>query len=171
VENSPYPLDDRGHHIQTSSDLQEKYARRRGSLLLYSLQAKLNNKVFGESALVIAEPKLEYVILKDGKGSPIIAYPEDKIEFPEDAVIGIVDVRSNVPDPAVFLITMSGKSIRWQPSEFAGIDGALLSESETPLDIVRSGKSIGRIWLKKGRELRVSSGPNRNTVTPATVRY
>jgi hypothetical protein len=52
ASSSPYPVEDRCHHINTSTDLQEKYATKRGNLTVFSLQAKLDNRAFDESQAI-----------------------------------------------------------------------------------------------------------------------
>ncbi len=164
------PLEDRGHRINTAADLQEKYGRKRGPIIVYPLQAKLNNKVIGESYIVVAEPRLEYLVLREAQGGPFVAYPGDKLELPTNALIKIMDVKTNVPGTSALFITMAGKTVRWQHSGSAtGIDASKLNGDEVPLDITRNGRSLGRIWIKQGKEFRLSSERNRAPFFP--VRY
>jgi Carboxypeptidase controlling helical cell shape catalytic len=165
------PLEDRGRHINTTTDLQEKYGRRRGSATVFPLQAKLNNKVIGESYIVVAEPRLEYLVLRESQGNPFVAYPGDKLELPTNALIKIMDVRTNVPDTSALFITMAGRTVRWRHSSGSatGIDASKLNGDEVPLDITRKGRSLGRIWIKRGKEFRLSSESNRAPFFP--VRY
>jgi hypothetical protein len=164
------PLEDRGHRINTATDLQEKYARRRGSVTVFPLQAKLNSKVIGESYIAVTEPRLEYLVLRESQGGPFVAYPGDKLELPTNALIKIMDVKTNVPEATALSITMAGRTVRWQPSGAAtGIDGSKLTDGEVPLDITREGRSLGRIWIKQGKEFRLSSESNRVPFFP--VRY
>jgi hypothetical protein len=164
------PLEDRGHRINTATDLQEKYGRKRESSTIFPLQAKLNNKVIGESYIVVAEPRLEYLVLRESQGGPFVAYPGDKLELPTNALIKIMDVKTNVADTAALFITMAGRTVRWQNSGSAtGIDASKLNGDEVPLDITRNGRSLGRIWIKQGKEFRLSSESNRVPFFP--VRY
>ena len=164
------PLEDRGHRINTATDLQEKYGRRRGALTVFPLQAKLNNKVIGESYIAVAEPRLEYLVLRESQGGPFVAYPGDKLELPTNTLIKIMDVKTNVPEATALFITMAGKTVRWQKSGSAtGIDASKLTADEVPLDITRNGRSLGRIWIKQGKEFRLSSENNRVPFFP--VRY
>lgn len=160
--SSPYPTEDRGHHIDTAVELQEKYGKKRGVVTLFPLQAKLNNKVFGESFVAVAEPVLEYLILREAQGGTFVAYPDDKLELPPNTVLKIMDVKTNIPGASPLFLTMSGKTVRWQQVGSAGIDASKLGEAEIPLDITRSGRSLGRIWLKQGKSLRLSSAGNRS---------
>lgn len=169
--SSPYPTEDRGHHIDTAIDLQEKYGKKRGGITIFSLQAKLNNKVFGETSIAVAEPILEYLILKESRGGTFVAYPDDKLELPPNTVLKIMDVKTNMPAAVPVFLTMSGKTVRWEQVGSAGIDASKLSDAEIPLDITRSGRSIGRIWLKQGSSLRLSSGGNRTHPPLFPVRY
>ena len=164
------PLEDRSHRINTTTDLQEKYGRRRGSVTIFPLQAKLNNKVIGESYIAVAEPRLEYLVLRESQGGPFVAYPGDKLELPTNALIKIMDVKTNVPEATALFITLAGRTVRWQPSGSAtGIDASKLTDGEVPLDITREGRSLGRIWIKQGKEFRLSSESNRVPFFP--VRY
>jgi Carboxypeptidase controlling helical cell shape catalytic len=164
------PLEDRGHRINTATDLQEKYGRRRGSVTVFPLQAKLNNKVIGESYIAVTEPRLEYLVLRESQGGPFVAYPGDKLELPTNALIKIMDVKTNVPEATALFITMAGRTVRWQQSGSAtGIDASKLTDGEVPLDITREGRSLGRIWIKQGKEFRLSSESNRVPFFP--VRY
>ncbi len=169
--SSPYPTEDRGHHIDTATDLQEKFGNKRGAVSVFALQAKLNNKVFGESSIVVAEPVLEYVILKESRGGTFVAYPDDKLELPPNTVVKIMDVKTNIPGSLPLFLTMSGKTVRWQQVGSAGIDASKLGETEIPLDITRSGRSLGRIWIRQGKSLRLSSGGNRSHPPLFPVRY
>lgn len=164
------PLEDRGHRINTATDLQEKYGRKRGSVTVFPLQAKLDNKVIGESYIAVTEPRLEYLVLRESQGGPFVAYPGDKLELPTNALIKIMDVKTNVPEATALFITLAGRTVRWQPSGSAtGIDASKLTDGEVPLDISREGRSLGRIWIKQGKEFRLSSESNRVPFFP--VRY
>jgi hypothetical protein len=164
------PLEDRSHRINTATDLQDKYGRKRESSTIFPLQAKLNNKVIGESYIVVAEPRLEYLVLRESQGGPFVAYPGDKLELPTSALIKIMDVKTNVTDTAALFITMAGRTVRWQHSGSAtGIDASKLNGDEVPLDVTRNGRSLGRIWIKQGKEFRLSSESNRVPFFP--VRY
>ena len=146
----PYSGEDRGHQINTISDLQTQYATLRGPIAIFPLQAKLNSKVFAEAYIAVAEPKMEYVVLRGSGGLSFAAYSGDKLELPAGAVVRIMDVKTNNPTGAPLFIKMAGRSLKWEGSRSAGIDTSKLTETETPLDITRDGKSIGRIWLKQG---------------------
>ncbi|MGO9567481.1 MAG: M14/M99 family metallopeptidase [Desulfomonilaceae bacterium] len=165
------PLEDRGHRINTATDLQEKYGRRREGNTVFPLQAKLNNKVIGESYIVVAEPRLEYLVLRESQGGPFVAYPGDKLELPANALIKIMDVKTNVREATALFITMAGRTVRWhqQSASATGIDASKLTDDEVPLDITRNGRSLGRIWIKRGKEFRLSSESNRVPFFP--VRY
>ncbi|MBI5252204.1 MAG: succinylglutamate desuccinylase/aspartoacylase family protein [Desulfomonile tiedjei] len=171
AESSPYPNDDRGHRINTASDLQDKYGRASGQVTVFPLHAKLDNKVFAESFISVVEPKAEYLVLKDADGGSFVVYPGDKLELPIKAVITILDVKSNLPGSAPLFITMSGKTVRWDQKGSAGIDASKLPETETPLDITRAGKSLGRIWIRRGGEFRLSSGENQPRQLLGPARY
>lgn len=169
--SSPYPLDDRAHHINTVTDLQDKYARPRGNTMVFPLQAKLNNKVFGESYIAVTEPRLEYLVLKESGGASFVVYPEDKLELPTNTTVRIMDVKTSIPDSPALFITMSGRTVRWQQSGSAGIDASKLTETETPLDITRNGRSLGRIWMKQGKEFKLLAGEKRYAEPFVPVRY
>jgi hypothetical protein len=100
-----------------------------------------------------------------------VVYPGDKLELPDRTVIAILDVKSNLPPSAALFITMSGKTVRWDQKGSAGIDASKLPETETPLDITRSGRSLGRIWLKQGKQFRLSSGENQPRQLLVPARY
>ncbi|HMK36874.1 MAG TPA: M14/M99 family metallopeptidase [Desulfomonilaceae bacterium] len=169
AESSPYPLDDRGHHINTATDLQEKYGRTRGSSVVFALQAKMNSRVFAESYITVVEPRLEYLVLKESGGGSFVVYPGDKLELPENAIVKIMDVKTNIPEYPALSFTMSGRTVRWQQTGSAGIDASKLSDTETPLDIIRKDRSLGRIWVKRGREFRLSGEDRESRYIP--VRY
>ncbi len=171
AEDSPYPREDRGHIVNTGSELLEKYARKRENAAVYPIQAKINNKVFGESYLVVVEPKLEYLLLSDSNGVSFVAYPGDKLELPSSTIIKIMDIRTNSPEAMPLQITMSGKSVEWKQAGDTGIDPSLLDEEDTPLQITRNGMILGAIWLKQGKELRLSDRGSRSLESPYKVRY
>jgi len=171
ADPSPYPLEDRGHKINTATDLQEKYAASHGPVKIYSLQAKLNNRVFAESYLAVAEPRLEYVVLGESGGDAFVAYPGDKLELPRSMVIRIRDIKTNVAANSLLAVTMAGRTVRWQQAGSAGIDASRLTAQDVPLDVIRGGKSIGRIWLKQGEALRITSAEGRPRASPIPVRY
>ncbi len=158
AKSSPYPVEDRGHLIHTDRDLQDTYGQVRGPVTFFMLQAKLNRKVFGQCYIAVAEPRLEYLVLKGSRGAGFIVNSGDKLEVPRDEVLRIVDVRTNFREDSPLFITMSGRTIRWEREGQAGIDAAKLSGEEVPLDITRNGRSLGRIWVKQGTEYRISSG-------------
>jgi hypothetical protein len=170
-ENSAYPLEDRGHRIDTAVDLQEKYARSRGGSLVYPLQARVNNKIFGESYIVVAEPKLEYLILKDSHGGAFVAYPDEKLELPAGSIVRIMDIKTNLSEAVPLFITMAGRTVRWREAGDTGIDSSKLPQDEVSLEVVRSGRSIGKIWLKQGKDLRLSENGRRRFEQPYPVRY
>ncbi|MBI4962980.1 MAG: succinylglutamate desuccinylase/aspartoacylase family protein [Desulfomonile tiedjei] len=170
ADSSPYPQEDRGHQINTATDLQQKYAGTRGSRSIFSLQAKLNKKVFAESYIAVAEPRLEYLVLGESGGGNFVAYPGDKLELPANMLLKIVDMKTNIPESTRLSLTMAGRTLRWQPGS-AGIDASKLELNEMPLDITRAGKSLGRIWLKQGKEFRLSSRGRRSHTPLLPVRY
>lgn len=171
ADSSAYNMEDRGHRINTGTDLQEKYGQARGRQLVFPLQAKLNNKVFGESYFVVTEPRLEYLVLKESQGGTFVVHPDDKLALPENTLVEIVDVKTNSPEPAPLLLTMSGRTVRWQETASAGIDSSKLTSSEIPLDITRYGRSLGRIWLKQGKEFQLTSSGIQRRATIFPVRY
>lgn len=170
ADSSSYNTEDRGHHINTATDLQEKYGRHRGRDMVFALQAKLNNKVFGEGYIVLSEPSLEYLVLKESQGASFVVYPGDKLELPGNKDLQIVDIKTNCPESSALFLTMSGRTVRWQHSGSAGIDSSKLPVNETPLDITRNGRSLGRIWLKQGSDFRMSSNGNPLRI-PVPVKY
>jgi len=169
--SSPYPMEDRGHRINTATDLQEKFGLKKGPATVFALQAKLNTKVVGESYIDIMEPRLEYFVLKESQGGTFVAYPEDRLELPENLVVKVLDIRINVPGSSQLFLTMSGKSVRWEQTGSTGIDASKLSEAETPLDVTRNGRSLGRIWIKKGKAFRVYSRGDKPYVPVSRARY
>jgi hypothetical protein len=170
AELSPYPQEDRGHQINTAADMQQKYATTRGSRSIFPLQAKLNRKVFAESYIALAEPRLEYLVLGESGNANFVAYPGDKLELPRSMLLKIMDVKTNIPESARLSVTMAGRTLRWQPGS-AGIDASKLEPTEMPLDITRGGRSLGRIWLKQGNEFRLSSQGRRPFTPLVPVRY
>ena len=166
-----YTGEDRGHQINTISDLQNKYATLRGSTAIFPLQAKLNNDIFAEAYVAVAEPRLEYVVLRGAGGLSFAAYSGDKLELPAGAVVRIMDVKTNNRTGAPLFVKMAGRSLKWEGSRSTGIDTSKLSETETPLDITRDGKSIGRIWLKQGNDYRLSAGSGEPYAPILRVRY
>jgi hypothetical protein len=171
ADSSPYPLEDRGHQINTATQLQEKYARIRGNVKSFPLQARLGNKVFSECFITVEEPRLEYLVLREAQGATFVAYPEDKLQVPGNIIVKLMDIKTNVPQPCAFFLTMAGKTVRWGQAGSAGIDATKLTAQEMPLDVVRNGRSLGKIWLKQGKDFRISSGGHgfRQPVLP--VRY
>jgi len=170
ADSSTYNREDRGHHINTATDLQDKYGRHRGRETVFALQAKLNNKVFGESYIAVSEPSLEYLVFKESQGGTFVVYPGDKLELPGNKELQVVDIKTNCPESPPLFLTMSGRTVRWQHSGSAGIDSSKLPSNETPMDITRNGRSLGRIWLKQGDDFRVSSYGNQLRV-PVPVKY
>jgi len=160
AESSPYPVEDRGHIISTEKDLRPKYGLHRGSQTLFSLEAKLNNRVFGRCYIAVAEPRIDYFILRGSRGGSFVVRDGDRLEVPADEVIRIMDVRTNVSETAPLFVTMAGRTIRMQRGGSAGIDASKLPGREIPLHITREGRSLGRIWIKRGKEYRLSSGKN-----------
>jgi hypothetical protein len=171
AEESPYPKDDRGHQIKTATDLQIKYGRQGEGCVLYALQAKLNSRIIAESFLNVVEPKLEYLVLKNSNGSNLVLYSGDKLEIPVTDMLEIVDIKTNSGEEVPLEISMSGRTVRRQKSDSTGIDGSRLAAQDTPLDIVRCGKNIGRIWIKQGDMLRVVSGEKPKSERLVPVRY
>jgi len=170
ADSSPYPQEDRGHQINTATDLRQKYATVSGLRSIFPLQAKLNKKVFAESYISVAEPRLEYLVLGGSGGGNFVAYPGDKLELPGNMMLKIMDVKTNIPEGARLSLTMAGRTLRWQPGS-AGIDTSKLETAEMPLDITRGGRSLGRIWLKQGNEFRLSSQGRRPHTPLVPVRY
>jgi hypothetical protein len=171
AEASPYPLEDRGHLIRTDIDLQPKYGTVQGGAGIFPLQAKLNGKVFGQCYIAVAQPKLDYLVVRGASGGSFVLHEGDKLAVPGDEVLRIVDVRTNVPEGAPLMITMSGRTVRWQRNGSTGIDASKLSEREIPLDVTRNGRSLGRIWVSRGKEYLLSSGGRGITPPLVPVRY
>ncbi len=167
----PYTGEDRGHQINTGTDLQTNYASLRGSRAIFPLQAKLNNKIFAEAYIAVSEPKMEYVVLRGSGGLSFAAYSGDKLELPAGAVVRIMDVKTNSNSGPPLFIKMAGRSLKWENNRSAGIDTSKLTDAETPLDITRDGNSIGRIWLKRGKDYRLSTGSGEPYGPILRVRY
>jgi hypothetical protein len=170
ADSSPYPQEDRGHQINTATDLQQKYATVRGSRSIFSLQAKLNKKIFAESHIAVVEPRLEYLVFGGSGNASFVAYAGDKLELPANMMLKIMDVKTNIPESTRLSLTMAGRTLRWQPGS-AGIDTSKLEPTEMPLDITRGGRSLGRIWLKQGKEFRLFSQGRRPFTPIVPVRY
>ncbi|MEW6347993.1 MAG: M14/M99 family metallopeptidase [Thermodesulfobacteriota bacterium] len=154
---SPYPVEDRGHVINSARDLQPKYGTQRPGAMVYPLQAKLDKKVFGWCSVAVAESRLEYLVLRGARGGTFVAYPDDTLEIPHKDVVSIVDVKTNLPAGTPLYINMSGRTVRWRAHGSAGIDATTLPQKEIPLDVTREDGTIGRIWVRKGDQLRLSS--------------
>jgi hypothetical protein len=168
---SPYPLEDRGHHINTA-ELQEKYGKRSGDSVLYALQAKFRNKVFAECFLAVVEPKLEYLVLREPRGGTFVVYSGEELQIPGDAMFKIMDVRTTVPEAETLSLTMSGTTVRWQQSGSAGIDASKLATTEkVPLDVTVAGRSVGRVWIRKGKDLRIAGSGDGPRLPLYPVRY
>ncbi len=167
----PYRYEDRGHHIDTSKDLQPKYGQNRGSITVYPLQAKLGKKVIGQCYLSVAEPRLDYILLTSNHRGGIIAHPGDKLEIPPNEVLRITDVRTNFSSEVPLFVTMSGKTLRVDRDRYAGIDSSKLPAEPVPLDVVRRGRSLGRIWIGKGTDYRVSSKGKKRFTPIRPVQY
>jgi len=170
-ESSGYPIEDRGHVIDTEKNLQPKYGHARGDAVVYPLQAKLHKRILGQCRIAVTDPRLDYLVLRGANGAGFVVQPGDKVEVPDEEIIRVLDIRTNLPDSVPLFITMSGSTIRWKRSGSAGIDASKLLERETPLDVTRNGRSFGRIWVKQGSELRVISASGRAGAALVPVRY
>jgi hypothetical protein len=155
--DSPYPYEDRGHHIDTAKDLQKKYAAPRGASLVYAIQAKLAKRVLAATYLVVKPPKLDYLVLSGSGVAGFVVGPGDRVEIPEGEVVRISDIRTNLQDQTPLFLTMSGNTVRWARDGAAGLKGKSLTEKPAPMDITHRGKSLGRIWISKGAAFRVYS--------------
>ncbi len=71
-------------------------------MTVFPIQAKLNNKAFAECYLTVAEPQAEYLVLKGTNGSSFVVYPGDKLELPDNAVVTILDVKTNLREASRF---------------------------------------------------------------------
>ncbi len=155
ANQSPCPQEARGHRIDTARDLQQKDAKASGSRSIFSLQAKWNNRVIAESYIAVTEPRLEYLVLGDSGGPGIVACPGERVELPSDMLLKIMAVKTNMPEGTPLVLTMAGHSLWWLQPESAGIDTSKLGARGMPLDIARGDQSLGRIWLKQGKEFRL----------------
>ncbi|MBM3299341.1 MAG: succinylglutamate desuccinylase/aspartoacylase family protein [Deltaproteobacteria bacterium] len=172
ASSSPYPVEDRGHHINTATDLQEKYGRVQGDATLYPLQAKLKNNVFGESFIAVTEPKLEYFVLQESGGGTFVAYRGDQLQLPAHALIKIMDIRTNADDSTPLVLSMAGSAIRWRQHGSAGIDASKLADRDpTPLEVTRNGYKLGQILLRRGDNLGLTSSQNQPRSLLLPVRY
>jgi hypothetical protein len=171
AESSSDSDDDRGHCIDTSLDLQEKFGRIDRGAVIFPLQAKLRSKVLGESFIEVVEPKLEYLVLRGAEGLPFVAYSGDKLELPGTGLVTIVDMKTNAPETAALVIKMAGQTLKWGHPGSAAIDPSRLAGAETPLDITRNGRSIGKIWLKRGAAFRLTGGTAKPSLPVLKVRY
>jgi len=172
ASSSPYPVEDRGHQINTAEHLQEKYGKRAGSSVEYALQAKLRSKVLGECFVVVAEPRLEYVVLQESGGGAFVIYAGEELQLPGNALLKVMDIKTNVSEPESLSLTMAGTTVRWQQQGSAGIDASKLAPNEKiPLDVTQTGRSVGRIWIKRGEDLRITSSVNRPGLPISPVRY
>jgi hypothetical protein len=171
MEASSDPQEDRGHCIDTAVDLQPKYARQEADMLVFPLQAKLGRTIIAESYVAVTEPKLEYLVLRGSQGIPFVAYAGDILEVPGPGIVRILDLKTNAPDNAPLFINLAGSKVKWARTGSAAIDPSKLSPSETPLEITRNGRSLGKIWLKQGMEFRLSRGSVEPTAPVVRVKY
>jgi predicted deacylase len=162
------PDDDRGRVIDTERDLQLQYGLPRGDALVFPLEAKLDQKVFGRCFLAMTEPKFEYLVIRRAHGADFVARHGDILALPRAEVLRIMDIRTNLPDTVPLGLAMAGRTLEWRRDGAAGIDGARLSKGESPLDITREGRRIGTVWFKPGDEFSISSADD-SSVLP--VRY
>ena len=84
-----------------------------------------------------------------------MACPGERVELPSDMLLKIMAVKTNMPEDTPLILTMAGHSLWWLHPESAGIDTSKLGARGMPLDIARGGQSLGRIWLKQGKEFRL----------------
>ena len=171
AESSPDPNDDRGHCIDTSLDMQQKFGRADRDTTVFALQVKSNRKVIGECYISVAEPKLEYMVLRMSQGLPFVAYPGDTLELPDKSMVTILDMKTNAPKTASLVIKMAGHTLRWVRAGSAAIDTSQLAEADTPLNITRNGRTIGRILLKRGSTFRLTRGGVQPVPPVLKVRY
>jgi hypothetical protein len=172
ASSSPYPLEDRGHHINTATDLQEKYGTARGDVTLYALQASLKNNVFGESFIAVAQPKLEYFVLQEPGRMTFVVYPGDQLQVPAKTLLKIRDIKTSIPDAIPLVLTMAGSTVRWSQRGSAGIDASKLPVGDAiPLEVTRNGCKLGSILVKRGDNLSLTSAENQPRTLLLPVRY
>jgi hypothetical protein len=171
AEAVPDPDDDRGACIDTSLDLQDKFGLREKDAMVFPLQAKLHKKIVAESFIAVAEPKLEYMVLRLPDGLPFVAYAGDKLELPGKGIVTIMDLKTNAPETAPLAIKMSGQILKWGLGGSAAIDIAQMADADTPLDITRNGRPIGSIWLKRGEAFRLTRGGEQPSLPVLRVKY
>jgi hypothetical protein len=168
--DSPYPYEDRGHHIDTIKDLQKKYGSVRGDSIVYAIQAKLSKRVLAASYIVVERPKLDYLVLSGPGVAGFVAGPGDRVEIPSNEIVRIYDIRTNLDRTSTLFMTMAGDTVRWAREEASGLKGANLPKKPVPMDITHRGRSLGRIWISQGDRFRVySSDPGRGG--PVTVSF
>ncbi len=97
--------------------------------------------------------------------------PETGWNYLAKGIVTIVDMKTNAPETAPLVINMAGQTLKWGQTGSAAIDPSKLAGAETPLDITRNGRSIGKIWLKRGAAFRLTGGTAHPPLPVLKVRY
>ncbi len=160
--SGPNPGEDRGHLINTATDLLKRYSkcdpRKAEGVECYQVVATLNQKVVGRMYVEVVPAKLDYVVMRSGRGHNLVFYNGASVSARPGQPLEIVDLKTNVATRSQLRLVLDGQGHRLRlASRLIDVDAEPLRElarasaGHVRLVVMREDRAIGHLRLNIGR--------------------
>ncbi len=140
--------EDRGYMVDTATDLLGRYSLH-GNKRLYRIIAVLGEKAFGEMLVDIAEPSLEYLILRLNENTYAL---KDKavLSAGQDDSLTVEAIKSNVACNAEINITIEGEKIIPGETKKVGSIAKNFPGNTLKINFIRGKLPMGEVYIRLG---------------------
>ena len=158
----PNPGEDRGHQINTATDLLKRYSRcgdkSAQGVECYQVVATLNQKVVGRMFVEVVPAKLDYVVMRSRGGHNLVFYNGESVPTHPGQRLEIVDLKTNVATRSQLRLVLDGQGRRLRLADrLIDVDAeplrklARASSGHVRLVVMREDRAIGHLRLNIGR--------------------
>ncbi len=158
----PNPGEDRGHLINTATDLLKRYSKcdpqAAQGVECYQVVATLNRKVVGRMFVEVVPAKLDYVVMRSGGGHNLVFYNGESVTTRPGQPLEIIDLKTNVATRSQLRLVLDGQGHRLRlANRLIDVDAEPLrklarsSAGHVRLVVMREDRAIGHLRLNIGR--------------------
>ncbi len=158
----PNQGEDRGHTINTATDLMPRYSRcrkpsRPQGVACYQVVASLRGRVVGRMTVEVVPARLDYLVLKRSSGHKLVYHNGETVRARPGEHLEVVDLKTNVrPDERLHLaldgrgkrLPLSGRRIELGPRLWRRLSAR--GGGEVRLVVLREKQAIGHVRLQIG---------------------
>ncbi|MEK6600173.1 MAG: M14/M99 family metallopeptidase [Deltaproteobacteria bacterium] len=145
--------EDRGYAIHTAKDLWLKYSRD-GKGLEYTIAISYKDKKLGEVFINMEEPKLNYIVVKQGQGGKRWYANGDTISVTAKDTLEIIDVKTNVNGNAGVKVNFSGNEFG-NGNKIITFNKNYAANRDNEIVVTREGIVIGKAKIQIGEPVAV----------------